>query len=134
MFDVIYLQLCYMLVHQQINLYFKSIKMFAPLNFWFPSYSGSQHELKLFVYVCRNKCFNKTKTSYKQKCDNIFLCFRKDEGIDNLAVKPLTQFPVSLDDEVIDLSFYFILFWLTTNFKQWLNWEGRRVRAFPKPF
>lgn len=48
----------------------------------------------------------------------LLVCFRKDEGIDNLAVKPLTQFPVSLDDEVIDFKFLLHIFWLTTNFKQ----------------
>lgn len=27
-------------------------------------------------------------------------CFRRDAAVDDLAVKPITQFPVTLDDEV----------------------------------
>ena len=30
----------------------------------------------------------------------LFLIFRRDAALDDLAVKPITQFPVTLDDEV----------------------------------
>jgi hypothetical protein len=30
----------------------------------------------------------------------VLLVFRRDAAVDDLAVKPITQFPVTLDDEV----------------------------------
>lgn len=60
-----------------------------------------------------------------------FHCFRRDAALEDLAVKPITQFPVTLDDEVrahvlvINLFLVFLLFNGTFNYGGYavLSWE-----------
>uniref|UniRef100_A0A1B6GME1 PDZ domain-containing protein n=1 Tax=Cuerna arida TaxID=1464854 RepID=A0A1B6GME1_9HEMI len=71
--------------------------------------------------VLHGRCHLNASAIIKGLPGNIFkvIVLRKTEGLENLAVKPITQFPVSLDDETPE--------------QRYANFKGLRTVAIKKP-
>lgn len=55
-------------------------------------------------------------------------CFRRDAALDDLAVKPITQFPVTLDDEVriCTLAVHFLHYLMTLfHLQSYIVWKSK---------
>jgi hypothetical protein len=57
----------------------------------------------------------------------MFDCFRRDAALEELAVKPITQFPVSLDDEVCTSVLMIDLTLTVMHFNDTFNYSGYAV-------